>query len=461
MDKMNIIRNKPIIHLSTYTMETSDRFDNNDKTKDNFDENIHEYIHRIYHCSNRSQAIILRTSALKFIDQWRLQHLEQLDQHVRTAGQLILNAFDEYQSKRQYVKCPHQLQQSFETSHHKSSIITSIRTMPTIKKDQLICSRSDLSSSKTINLLDDHYHLQKTKQNIEISIDKLKSSSSITSSPTNRNISLNSIDFGRDFTFETLAHLSSSSNDIAMTICENNTLIYSQHSNELVIVTLMHPKHIAITQLDKNSCIRDLCYVDWLLKCIVIADKQIYLFDYRTTKHDIIDTDIDYICGAIDNHRCIFYLVKESTLHKYDKNSLINLRSDQYPIADGYHSRRIALDNKANDYLALLVITNDEKNYILVYSTLCLSNGYLYKIIIDDHIERQWICSNGNDGWLIRGTYSGSCFDLNINGLNSVRIFDCNEIRNIIPMIDKHQRFIIRTSTEIFILIKYSFVQTF
>ncbi|CAF4681900.1 unnamed protein product, partial [Rotaria sp. Silwood2] len=126
-----------------------------------------------------------------------------------------------------------------------------------------------------------------------------------------------------------------------------------------------------------------------------------------------------------------------------------------------YHSLLISLHNKSNYYLPLLLITNNKKNYILVYSTLCLSNGYLYKIIIDDHIERQWICSNGNDGWLIRGTYSGSCFDLNINGLNSVRIFDCNEIRNIIPMIDKHQRFIIRTSTEIFILIKYSFVQTF
>jgi len=35
---------------------------------------------------------------LKFIDQWRLQRLEQLDQHVRSAGQLILNAFDGYQS---------------------------------------------------------------------------------------------------------------------------------------------------------------------------------------------------------------------------------------------------------------------------------------------------------------------------------------------------------------------------
>ncbi|CAF0815358.1 unnamed protein product [Rotaria sordida] len=465
MDKMNIIQTKPIIHLSTYTMETSDRFDNNDKIKDNFDEDIHKYIHRIYHCSNRSQAIILRTNALKFIDQWRLQHVKQLDQRVRTAGQLILNAFDEYQSKQQYIKCPHRLKQSLDTSNHKSSIITSITTMPTITKDQSIGSRSDLSSSKTIDLLDNHYHLQKnTKQNIEISIDKLKSSSSsssIVSSPTNRNITLNSIDFGRDFTFDTLAYLSSLSNDIAMTICENNTLIYSQHSNELVIVSLMNLKHIAITQLDKNSCIRDLCYVDWLYKCLVITDKQIYLLDYQTTKHDIIDKDIGYICGAIDNHRCVFYLVKQSTLHKYDKNSLLNLRSDQYPIADGYYSRRVALDNKTNDYLALLVGTNDEKNYILVYSTLCLSNGYLYKILIDDRIERQWICSNGNYGWLIHGTHPGSCFDLNINGLNSIRIFDCNEIRNIIPMIDKHQRFIIRTKTEIFVLIKYSFVQSF
>ncbi len=65
----------------------------------NFDEDIQKYIDRILHSSNRLQAIHLRTNALKFIDQWRLQRLEQLDQHVRMSGKLILNAFDEYQSR--------------------------------------------------------------------------------------------------------------------------------------------------------------------------------------------------------------------------------------------------------------------------------------------------------------------------------------------------------------------------
>jgi hypothetical protein len=330
------------------------------------------------------------------------------------------------------VKCPHRIKQP------------AVSTIPITQIDQ--SNNSDLS--------------EKTQQIIEISIDRLKPTSPLTLPPTKKKISFNLIDFGRDFTFETLAHLSSSSNDIAMIICENNTLIYSQNSNELVIVPLNNPKHILITQLDKNSLIRDLCYVDWLSKCLVITDQQIYLLDYRTTKYDIIDSGIGYLSGAIDNHHSIFYLVKQSTLYKYDKDCLLNLQGDQYPIADGYYCQRISLDNTTNDYLALLVRSTDEKSYILVYSTRSFADGYLYKIMIDDNIERKWICSNGNDGWLIRGSYPGSCFDLNIHGLGSVRIFDCNEIRNMIS-INEHQRFIIRTNTEIFVLIKHSSVHSF
>ncbi|CAF4617677.1 unnamed protein product, partial [Rotaria socialis] len=90
----NIVRTTPHMHLSTYTMETSDNFDTDD-----FDQDIYNYIHRIHHCSNQSEAINLRLNALKFIDQWRLQFLEKLEHRVRTAEQLILNAFDEYQSR--------------------------------------------------------------------------------------------------------------------------------------------------------------------------------------------------------------------------------------------------------------------------------------------------------------------------------------------------------------------------
>ena len=72
---------------------------NNNRTDDDFHEDIQEYIHRIQNCLNRSQAIILRTDAFQFIDQWRLQQLEQLDQSVRLAGQSILNAYDGYKSR--------------------------------------------------------------------------------------------------------------------------------------------------------------------------------------------------------------------------------------------------------------------------------------------------------------------------------------------------------------------------
>jgi hypothetical protein len=79
-------------------MESLDGYNNN-KTDDDFHEDIQEYIHRIQNCSNRSQAIILRTDAFQFIDQWRLQQLEQLDQHVRLAGQSIFDAYDGYKSR--------------------------------------------------------------------------------------------------------------------------------------------------------------------------------------------------------------------------------------------------------------------------------------------------------------------------------------------------------------------------
>lgn len=66
--------------------------------RDRFDEDIHKYIEEILHSRNRSEAIFFRSNALQFLDQWRFQRIEHLDHRVRTAGQLILNAFDQYQS---------------------------------------------------------------------------------------------------------------------------------------------------------------------------------------------------------------------------------------------------------------------------------------------------------------------------------------------------------------------------
>jgi hypothetical protein len=83
-------------------MERSDYDDSSHENRDYFDDNIDEYIHRFLHCTQRTQAIHLRTNALKYIDRWRREQLEQLDQRVRLAGQSVLNAFDNYQGK--YVK---------------------------------------------------------------------------------------------------------------------------------------------------------------------------------------------------------------------------------------------------------------------------------------------------------------------------------------------------------------------
>ncbi|CAF1470856.1 unnamed protein product, partial [Adineta ricciae] len=373
-------------------MELADRYDDNDTSDSDFAEDIDEYILRIYRCSNRSQAIKLRTQALRYIDQWRIQQLELLDECVRQAGQAVLNAFDDSQDRQQVTKNTHRSKQV------------------------------QIKSSN--NLLNDSHHrysVDKIEEQVEIFVDRLNSSSS-----AHKKIAFNSIDFGRDFTFETLAHLSSpsSTKDIAMVLCEKHTLVYSQQSNELNILSLDNNKRSVRTQLEKNVLIRDLCYVDWLSKCIVIADDKIYLLDYRTTQCDMIDYGVNYVCGTVDNLRCIFYLIKHKTLYKYDKSSLETLQADQYPIADGYDCRRIALDNQTNDHLALLVLANDEKNYILVYSTASLADGYLYKIMIDDRIEREWICSSGNHGWLVRGSYPGSSFDLNKNGLGSMFMYN-------------------------------------
>ena len=95
MDKMNIIRAKPLFHLSTFIMEKSE----DEERINKFEDDIQKYIEQILCSNNRTQAIQLRTNALKFIDQWRLERFQQVDQRVRTAGKLILNAFDEYQSR--------------------------------------------------------------------------------------------------------------------------------------------------------------------------------------------------------------------------------------------------------------------------------------------------------------------------------------------------------------------------
>ena len=61
---------------------------------DDFDDELREYIYRLSRCSNRSQALVLRMDALRLVDQWRAQRLEQLDQRVRLAGQWIRQAYD-------------------------------------------------------------------------------------------------------------------------------------------------------------------------------------------------------------------------------------------------------------------------------------------------------------------------------------------------------------------------------
>lgn len=269
----------------------------------------------------------------------------------------------------------------------------------------------------------------------------------------------NLADFGRDFTYETLAYLSPQSNEIGMCICESETLIYAEERSTLVILSLHHPKEKKRVSLNDNDRIRDLSYVDWLRKCLIITDEEIYLLDYRSRDLVSIQTGTNYRCGTIDNLHRIFYLVQQSTLYKYNSSSLISGHADEYPIADGYQTRHMSLDHRTNDQLALLVRAEDQKNYVLVYSTSSLSEGYLYRIVIRDSIDRHWICSNGDHGWLIQGDQPGVCWHLTRQGLNSIRMFDRYDIRNVIPM-SHHQRFLIRTETEIFVLMNLPFSES-
>ena len=195
-------------------------------------------------------------------------------------------------------------------------------------------------------------------------------------------------------------------------------------------------------------------FVEWLKKCLIITREHLYLLDYRSNELELIETGVDFRCGTVDNRRQIFYLVEHSTLKKFDSNAFVTMRADDYPIADGFQPRRLALDQRNNDFLALLVLAAEQKNYILVYSAVSsLADGYLYKIIIDDPIDRRWICSTGHDSWLVQGNEPGLCWDLNLHGLSSIRMFDRYEIRNLIPL-SKDERFLIRTESEIFVLMK-------
>ena len=94
-----VVRAKPLFHLSTFVMDKSEDEERTEKFEDDFDQGIRKYSEQISRSANRYQAVQLRTNALKFIDQWRLEHLQRLDQCVRTAGNSVLNAFDEYQSR--------------------------------------------------------------------------------------------------------------------------------------------------------------------------------------------------------------------------------------------------------------------------------------------------------------------------------------------------------------------------
>lgn len=81
-------RDKPHWPLSTFVMQRS--IDQDD---------LHEYLDRLRHCRTRTEAIDIRSEALKFIDRYRRERLEDLDEQIRLMGQFVLKVFDQSQGK--------------------------------------------------------------------------------------------------------------------------------------------------------------------------------------------------------------------------------------------------------------------------------------------------------------------------------------------------------------------------
>jgi len=246
---------------------------------------------------------------------------------------------------------------------------------------------------------------------------------------------------------KSIASLSSTTDDDhALTLCENEFLIYSQNANQLTIRSLKHSTDSQTVQFDRRIFIRDLCFVDWLRRCLVICNDSIYLLDYRTYSYKLLEFGFDYRCAAIDNLHGRFYLIERSTLNKYDRYCLKTQQADQYPIAVQYQCQSICLDNQTNESLALLVRNHELTCSVLVYSTRSFSDGYLYKIVIDDHLERTWICSNDDFGWFIRD------IEFNRYEQKSCRKFHRFQITNLKYL--SKQFLLLRTRTEIFLLNK-------
>lgn len=83
-------RQKPHRHLSTFVMKRS--IDHED---------FHDFLERLRQCRTRSEAVRIRSEALKFIDQYRRDRLEDLDEQIRLMGQLVLTLFDQCEGKNE------------------------------------------------------------------------------------------------------------------------------------------------------------------------------------------------------------------------------------------------------------------------------------------------------------------------------------------------------------------------
>lgn len=64
-------------------------------TEDDLDGIVQQYSIGLIHSKSRLAAVQMRDNALNDLDEWRRERIEEIEDHVRSAGRTILRTFDQ------------------------------------------------------------------------------------------------------------------------------------------------------------------------------------------------------------------------------------------------------------------------------------------------------------------------------------------------------------------------------
>ncbi|CAF0894599.1 unnamed protein product [Didymodactylos carnosus] len=310
--------------------------------------------------------------------------------------------------------------------------------------------------------------------------------------------------YNPDFKYDIIDY--DNSNDIPMVYCDYGYLVCcfrSQQPAELLIYNIYNHYLCGIIKLN-DLIIKDLLYLKWNSKCLIIIHNKLIQFNCRTLNRETVEfSDVNeekfiyYSCGTVDHEQKYLYLVggrsyNEQILRKYDEyfqpieqwiiysqvdnvhwtqsvncicydpiSSRIALIIEQVPVLT-----RLSSTKKDENLSKLKVVSEDHQlqqtatSHLYVYESNI--KHILYKIVIEDNVRRQWVCPDGQGGWLLKGTHPMSSYSINAGGIMDVRYFDCESLQNILLFkddMDKNdhdysKRFIVRTNNQIYVLVK-------